>query len=418
MNAVPLKERKLYIPQMSYEGAACMAAAFRSVGIDAAPVPDADAHTYELARKYLSGDECLPEAVTLGDFLKVTEMPDYAPEKTAFMLPTSNGPCRYGHYLPLAKKVFHQIRGEEVLFAAPTSSNGYAGIGAAAADFVRTAWRALVIADILRKLLLITRPFEINPGSTDRVFRECLDLLVAILEQRDLKQDIRMRRLLHSLEEARSRFRRIPVDKSRPKLLIGVVGEIFCRHNNFSNNDIFRLIEKHGGVVWVSDIAEWVMYTNNEEEVRLKRYGKQLSFQMFGCRMRQAVMRNDEHRLVSVFKEECRGFEEPPHVLQVLERARPYLPREGSNGEMVLSMGKTLWYHEKGAAGVIDISPFTCMNGIVTEAVYPRVSRELGGFPVRVFYFDGQKTDIESDLEIFMELARNFKRKQLRKSPV
>ena len=57
----------------------------------------------------------------------------------------------------------------------------------------------------------------------------------------------------------------------------------------------------------------------------------------------------------------------------------PYLPREGAFGEMVLNVGKVVYLAKKGAAGIIDISPFTCMNGIVCEAIYPRISRDLGG---------------------------------------
>ncbi len=411
MSSLPLNKRKLYIPQMSYEAAATMAAAFRSIGVDAEPSPTGDEHTYELSRKYLSGDECLPEAVTLGNFLKVAERPDYDPEKTAFMLPTSNGPCRYGHYLPLAKRVFHDLRREDVLFAAPTSSDGYGGIGDEANNLVRTGWRAAVTADILRKMLLKTRPYETEPGTTDRVFSEALETVCKVLEVPGVPHRRRMKQLLSTLEEVRQSFRAIPVDLSQDKLLIGIVGEIYCRHNNFSNNDMFRLIEKYGGVVWVSDIAEWVMYTNDEEVWRLQRYGKQVSLQMFGSKLKQAVMHHDEEKIVNVFRDDIRGFEEPQHVREILDMARPYLPREGSRGEMVMSMGKTLWYHKKGAAGVIDISPFTCMNGIITEAVYPRVSRDHDGFPIRVFYFDGLKTDVESDLEIFMELARNYQRR-------
>ena len=79
---------------------------------------------------------------------------------------------------------------------------------------------------------------------------------------------------------------------------------------------------------------------------------------------------------------------------------------------MVISLGRSIYYQEKGAAGVIDISPFTCMNGIICEAVYPRVSRELDDFPMRVFYFDGIQASLESDIEIFMELARNYAEKR------
>jgi predicted nucleotide-binding protein (sugar kinase/HSP70/actin superfamily) len=69
-------------------------------------------------------------------------------------------------------------------------------------------------------------------------------------------------------------------------------------------------------------------------------------------------------------------------------------------------VGKAIWYYEKGARGVADISPFSCMNGIICEAIYPRLSRDLGNFPIRTFYFDGQQTDLDRDLGIFMELAK------------
>jgi len=42
---------------------------------------------------------------------------------------------------------------------------------------------------------------------------------------------------------------------------------------------------------------------------------------------------------------------------------------------MVLNVGKAVYLAKKGAAGIIDISPFTCMNGIVCEAIYPNEPR-------------------------------------------
>ena len=38
------------------------------------------------------------------------------------------------------------------------------------------------------------------------------------------------------------------------------------------------------------------------------------------------------------------------------------------------------------------------MNGIVTEAVYPVVSRDHDGMPMRIFYFDGTQSDLDRDL--------------------
>jgi len=83
---------------------------------------------------------------------------------------------------------------------------------------------------------------------------------------------------------------------------------------------------------------------------------------------------------------------------------------------MVLNVGKAIWYYEKGAAAVIDVSPFSCMNGIVSEAIYPRVSRDLAGFPIRSFYFDGVQDNLDRDLDIFMEAARAYMSRAARAS--
>jgi predicted nucleotide-binding protein (sugar kinase/HSP70/actin superfamily) len=99
---------------------------------------------------------------------------------------------------------------------------------------------------------------------------------------------------------------------------------------------------------------------------------------------------------------------------QVLKPAWPYLPADGALGEMVLSVGKTIYLYEKGADGSIDISPFSCMNGIVSEAVYHSVSRDHEGIPIRNFYFDATSSNMDRDLDIFMELAVAYRRRKTR----
>lgn len=94
---------------------------------------------------------------------------------------------------------------------------------------------------------------------------------------------------------------------------------------------------------------------------------------------------------------------------EVLQNAESYLPAEGSSGEMLVNIGKAVYFARKGLDGVIDISPFTCMNGIICEAIYPRVSRDCGDMPIRNFYFDGTQSDLDSDVDIFLELARNYR---------
>ena len=131
---------------------------------------------------------------------------------------------------------------------------------------------------------------------------------------------------------------------------------------------------------------EWIWYTNSEHFRKLKLEGRIWTAEALGAWVRKRVQKHDEHVLVEPFHEDFAGREEPD-IYEILECARPYLPREGAFGEMVLNVGKVVYLAKKGAAGIIDISPFTCMNGIVCEAIYPAHQPRPGRHPDPQFLF-------------------------------
>lgn len=408
----PFPNLTLYIPRMSYSGAYLMAAAFQSIGIDARPSPPSDARTLELGAKYISGDECLPEKVTLGNFLKIVEDDNFDPEHTAFLLPTAGGPCRFGQYRPLFAKILRDKGYPDVEILSPTSSNGYEGFRNQARHLIRTAWHAIVAGDILRKMHLKVRPYELEKGSTNELFHQSLDEIAAVLAETGISAKKRLTKIKEALIRAIDRYHKIPAKFSKDKPLIGIVGEIYCRLNEFSNSYLVDKIEEHGGEVWLSDVSEWLWYTNDEQRLQFIRSGKRYSMDMLKAKIKFSIQKGDEHFLLEPFKQEFKGYEEPHNIQQILKLSRPYLPQEGALGEMVLNVGKSIYLHHKGADGIIDISPFSCMNGIVCEAVYPQVSRDYDNFPIRTFYFDGTQNDLDRDIGIFMELARNYQKKK------
>ncbi|KKK79471.1 hypothetical protein LCGC14_2833190, partial [marine sediment metagenome] len=297
----------------------------------------------------------------------------------------------------------------DVSVLSPTSENGYSDLGEAAGRFVRTSWRALVAGDLLLKLLLKTRPYELEPGSADAVYELSLADLCRALEVSYPSTREQLEALKASLLRGRTRFRQLPARYDPERPLVGIVGEIFCRLNTFSNDEIVRRLEACGAEVWMSDISEWVWYTNAEQFRKLRLEGRYFSLGTLGAKLRARFQRQDEHELVALFHEDFRGYEEPSDINVVLRHAEPYLPPTGAMGEMVVNIGKAVYLAQKGVDGILDISPFTCMNGIVTEAIYPRVSADLGGIPIRNFYFDGTQFDLDGDLDIYLELARTYR---------
>ena len=407
---INLDGRTLWLTRMPYGGSRMLAAAFRSIGIDAQVVPDEDSRTLELGGKYTSGDECYPQRIVLGDYMRLLQDDGRDSKKTAFLLPTANGPCRFGQYVSLLRRILDDQGYTDVPVVSFTSANGYAGIGAQASVLIRTAWRSVVVQDILLKLLLMIRPYEVNAGQTDQVYLGCLDLMGEIVARQDLSNKERMKQMKAGLRKVRELFVAIPV-KQEDRPLIGVVGEIFCRLNTFSNNELIRHIEAQGGECWLTGVGEWVWYTNKEAFRRHREERTRFTKPWLRTYITGVLMHRDEEALTGGFHGIFARRPEP-HVDDVLGLARPYLPQWGALGEMVLSTGGAIAYYKRGADGIVDISPFTCMNGIVTEAIYPRVSKDHDQIPIRVFYFDGTHSDLDRDVGIFLELAKTYKRRK------
>ncbi|MBZ5721950.1 MAG: hypothetical protein LAO03_16380 [Acidobacteriia bacterium] len=405
----PLAGKTVYIPDMAQGSVEALCAVLRWMGVEALPTPPSDAHTLELGGKCTSGDECFPAKITTGDFLKIAQQPGFDARRTVFFMGTTNGPCRFGQYAPFLRKVLREQGHGDIQVLSPHGEHGYSDFQDFDTAFVRTAWRALVSADILRKLLLQTRPYEMLPGMADRAFRASLDDFCETVEQSCSDSACQMRSLSASLLRARARFRAVPArfDGSRP--LIGIVGEIFCRLNNFSNQDLVRRLEAQGAECWMSDIAEWIAYTNMEEVRNLRLAGQSWSWEMMKSKLRARIQHADERALGSLFAEDFAGYEEPD-VEEVLKLARPYLPFPGAEGETVISVGRSGYLALHGADGIVDISPFTCMNGVVSEAIYPKLRRDYGGIPIRNFYFDGQQSDLDRDTAIYLELAQSYRK--------
>ena len=411
MSIEQLRKRKLYIPEMDYGGSRTIAAALRHVGIEAQPVPPSTGEGLKKGFACTSGEECYPQQVTLGDFVDILDKGLSKPEETAFFMPIATGPCRFGQYATLIRNALEDLGYGDALVYSLHSEDGYSGLGGA--SFTRRTWWGIVASDVLRRALLRIRPYEKNEGETDKVYIDGIDKVCKLFESDIPTGKGLFTKLCASLKETKEIYKSISTyDVKFP--LIGVVGEIFCRLNAFSNNNLVRRLEKLGAEVWLAGVSEWVLYTNIGEREGLSEVGKKYSKKMLGAFIKDKIQKSDEHKLTHIYADILKGLEEESNIDKLLKNSEPYLPAEGSLGEMTLNVANAIHFQQKGADGIIDISPFTCMNGIVSEAVYPRVSRDYDGMPIRVFYFDGTETDLERDLGIFLELAKNYRKKKQR----
>jgi len=390
-------KRKIYLPPMT-DQALALVAAFQACGGEAEALPDSDEETLELGRRLTSGKECYPLILTTGDLAKLLRRLDFDPEKSAFFMPSANGPCRFGQYHRFHRLVLDELGYPQVPVYSPEQSETmYEEVGMVGGDFDRIAWNGVVAIDLLEKKLRECRPYERVAGESDKVYQFFLRKVFEALRDR---QDVSV-----PLRQARAAFDDLALSTNGRKPIVGIVGEIYTRANTFSNENAVREIEALGGEVWMPPIGEWLLYVthSSKNDARAARHYRRL----LQILIKDRVQKKDEHRLEECFNGSIKNLREPS-IVETLDLARDYL-HPSFEGEAILSMGKSRDFVRKGAAGLVNIMPFTCMPGTVVNALFKRFREDHGNIPFLNLAYDGQEqSHTRTRLEAFMYQVRQF----------
>lgn len=391
------RTKKIYIPYM-YDGAYAVAAAFQACGVEAEVIPESNEETLYWGRKLTSGKECYPCILTTGDMVKMVKDPNFNHEKAAFFMPSGNGPCRFGQYHRFHRLVLDDLGFQHIPIYAPNQDETlYNDLGIMGSQFSRLAFQGIVAIDLLMKKLHETRPYEKEKGEANRIYEEEMHQVCdAIQKGTDLKE---------TLQKSLERFAQVEVEDPGTKPLIGIVGEIYVRLNRFSNEDVVRKIEQFGGEAWMAPMTEWILYVN---AISKKRSLQKKSFSnLLKVFLTDYYQKKDEHHLEKIFKYHLRNFGEPK-TRAIFKRAKPYLD-PSFEGEAILSIGKSIDFAKRGASGIVNIMPFTCMPGTIVSALLKRYREENNNIPILNMAYDGQEqTNTLTRLEAFMHQAKEY----------
>lgn len=387
-------KRRIYIPRMG-DQAFGMQAAFSSCGVEAEVMPPTDDKAMDEARRFVSGKECYPFAVTTADMLKVVQAPGFRPEKSAFFMPSGNGPCRFGQYNLLQKMILERAGYPDVPILSPMQDSAmYAEFAdLSGGDFARVCWIGVVAFDHLLKCLHATRPYEQTPGAADALYRDALERVPGYFSG-DFDT------LLEVLSRYGREFASLRVVRE-PKPRIGIVGEIFVRTNAYSNENLVRAVEKHGGEAWLASVDEWVYYVNwCATRSAVKRFEVPRLLQVA---LQDRLQRRMAHRIEASMNGALLDGSDP-NTRTLLRNAAPWL-HHSFQGEAVLSVGKAVDMLERGVQGVILAMPFGCMPGTVATSLLRNVCDGWNA-PFINIPFDGTASSTMSlQLETFMEQA-------------
>ena len=394
---------KLYIPYMG-DGAYGVEACFRAYGQPAEVMPIADEDTLLQGREFTTGKECLPCAITTGDMVKVVKTKGFQPDKAAFFMPGSSGPCRFGMYNCMHRLVLKQAGAADANVISPNQDvRFYKQLaknidGSSTTSFIKDIWVAVIGIDLLHKVILRLRPFAKDPGSAQQLYQQSIKRWTKAVEARTgLSKRIKL------MESIAGQFARLELDHVVRKPRIGIVGEIYVRSHPFANMNIIARLEELGAACDLAPLAEWIYYTNFTRSCAAKR--KRQLRELFNNSAQNWLQHKIERKLAMPLEKKFGTLAEKP-VEHVIKLAQPYL-HQSFEGEAILSVGKTIEYFTEGAGGVVNVMPFTCMPSTIVSSQTMRISADCDGMPILNLSFDGQEdSTLTTRLEAFVEQVR------------
>jgi predicted nucleotide-binding protein (sugar kinase/HSP70/actin superfamily) len=394
-------QKTIYIPYMA-DHCYILAAAIAANGQPAEVLPLPTDETMAIGLSFCRGRECSPCLTVSGDVVLLTRRSDFDPARAALFVPTTTGSCRFGQYTVLMRQILDQLGLQEIAIIGPSANNSYQDLGDDPVRLRRLLWEGMVAVDLIQKLRHRYRPYETTVGATDMIYQTCLDRVVTATKSGGGKA------LVRAMQFAAAQFTGLPDGQGQRRPLIGMVGEIYLRHNTVTNLNMIRRIEALGGEVDLATMMEWIYYTNWGHSAETWLLGQPVAW--FQSVITDRYQRYLERKLVGPVAHLLDHPYEPP-VGRLMQHIRPYFSPTLAN-ECLLSMGKMVELSRLGVCGMINVMPFSCMPGIITAGMAPRLRTDLDNLPWLDIAFDAQGgTNITTRLEAFMHQATGFQRR-------
>ena len=381
------------------------------------PVPDVKA--FQLGKEYGNNGQCNPTYFTVGNLVQyLQKLQESGMEKQrilqdyVFLTAGACGPCRFGMYeaeyrLALRNSGFDGFR--VILFQQKgglSQSDVEAGLRMDL-DFFLSLVSAISTGDLLNEVGYQIRPFEVEPGATNRALDRCTDILRRAMQERPfysldkspLKglrrwrglykrietlgkfwQQMYTRHYLDALEECREILAAVQVDRTRTAPIVKITGEFWAQTTEGDGNfNMFRFLEGEGAEVMVEPIATWLLYMLWQVKQGYRdRFGLPGSRNPFRHAYRLARIKTAEKLFVREydrFREALGGTTHAQICQMHLQRlGHPYYHSRSQGGEGHLEVAKNIHYaNNKLCHMVLSLKPFGCMPSTQSDGAQAAV---------------------------------------------
>ena len=319
-----------------------------------------------LGLQYVQNDMCYPAIVVIGQMLQALKSGKYDPDNTSIVLFQTCGACRATNYLNLMRRALRNAGFPQVpAFACWGLEQDAFRLNALGFKDVA---KAVVYGDLLQNVTNRMRPYELIPGSTDKLFAKWM---AKVKEELDHGNFLKYRQTIQELVQE---FDAIPLIPNLWKPKVGVVGEILVEYHPVANNHLEEVLAREGAEVVMPELANFLLYMAFDGITRhdildgswLNKVGAQMFIKVadfFMSPMRKALAKS-------------KHFTAPVSIYKVAELAAQHVSLGNMAGEGWLLPGEMTKLMEEGVRNVVCLQPWACLpNHILGKGVFREIRR-------------------------------------------
>ena len=356
------KRHTIIFPQMSPVHFRLFEAVFNANGYNAIVLDKVTPTDVEEGLRSVNNDACYPSILVTGQLINAFKSGKCDPDCTSLMITQTGGGCRATNYIAFIRKALMDAGYPDV----PVVSLNISGLEGnpgfkLTPRLVGDIAKYCIIGDMLMTLLLATRPYELEKGSTDRVYRN----LIAEVYENIVSQRREKLKMSHLVEKIINAFLAVPTDDGIKKPKVGIVGEILVKFHPGANNNIVDVIEKEGGEAVMPGLLDFLLYCLYNSNFKKDNLGSKMStaalcnagiwvMEKYRKAMRKAL-------LATKYKDRA-----PEYIENIAEGAKTVLQLGHSTGEGWFLTGEMVELIKKGVPNIVCVQPFACLPNHVT----------------------------------------------------
>ena len=369
--------------------------------------------TVETGLKYVNNDACYPSILTTGQMIEALESGKYDVNKTALIMSQTGGGCRATNYIGFIRKALKDAGFEQV----PIISLNVVGMEKMPGfkltpKMLDKMIKAIMLGDLLQKMLHKNRAYEKNKGETDKVFNTWMEKskkLVTHCTNKEFKQ---------AIYDMVADFEKIELDQSIEKPKVGVVGEVLIKYHPFGNNYVADLLEKEGAEVILPDFMGFVKFmathkitfntllNSNKLSAKISRIALNLI----------NLMEKDTYQALASSR---KNYLMPCDIFDLEKKVKNILSIGNQTGEGWFLTAEMIEYIENDIPNIVCVQPFACLpNHVVGKGVIKTIRQHFPMANITPVDYDpgASETNQANRIKLLMTVAKdNLKLKQKEK---